>query len=340
MTSWVGSSYYYISTYQNDFAYSFGETHNPAITGLIEGRMANEDITWETATKYNVGIDSRWFDSRLAFNADYFKENRVDILTNPARYMMSSGINQVAPANIGIVENEGYELELGWNSLARNDFSWFSRALFANARNTVVEMSEAAKPYDYMYATGHPIGQFTGYHFDGYFNSYEEIAAAPQQFGQVNLAPGAMRFKDLNGDGIIDENDQSPIGYSPVPELTFSLKLGMQYKGFDMSVLFQGASEVLYGWPVCLAGTTTGAIITIHILDGGLRKQLIQPPILLFYRKPPRITKIIFYLISGFLMVPICGLKNVQVGYRLPQSFLRNTPVQSVRFYANALQSN
>jgi hypothetical protein len=89
----------------------------------------------------------------------------------------------------------------------------------------LIEMSEAAKPYDYMYATGFPIGQFIGYHFDGYFNTYEEIAAAPQQFGQVNLAPGAMRFKDLNGDGIIDENDQSPIGYSPVPELTFSLQL-------------------------------------------------------------------------------------------------------------------
>jgi TonB-linked SusC/RagA family outer membrane protein len=331
-----GFSYYYISTYQNDFAYSFGDTHNARITGLIEGRMANEEITWETATKYNVGIDSRWFDSRLAFNADYFKENRVDILTNPARYMITSGINGVAPANIGIVENEGYELELGWNSLARNDFSWFSRALFSNARNTVKEMSEAAKPYDYMYATGHPIGQFTGYHFDGYFNSYEEIAAAPQQFGQLNLAPGAMRFKDLNGDGIIDENDQSPIGYSPVPELTFSLQLGMQYKGFDMSVLFQGADRS----SVWLAGDVGWDNNWGNYYDTHIGRWTPETAHSATY--PAFLQKATAnhqnYFLSDFWLLDgtYLRLKNVQVGYRLPQAFLRNTPVQSVRFYANA----
>ncbi len=78
-----GFSYYYKSTYVDGAAYSFGSTHNSRIDGLLEGRMANENITWETATKYNIGIDTRWFGSRLSFNADVFKEHRTDILTNP-----------------------------------------------------------------------------------------------------------------------------------------------------------------------------------------------------------------------------------------------------------------
>ncbi len=94
-----------------------------------------------------------------------------------------------------------------------------------------------------MYSTGNPIGQFIGYQFDGFFQSYEEIAASPQQFGLSNLAPGDMKYKDLNQDGIIDQNDQSPIGFSPVPELTFSLQFGFDYKGVDFSAMFQGAAR-------------------------------------------------------------------------------------------------
>lgn len=329
-------SYYYKSTYVNGAAYSFGSTHNSRITGLIEGRMANEMITWETATKYNAGFDTKWFNSQLTFNADIFKEHRTDILTNPQRFMVTSGINGVAPANIGVVDNQGYELELGWEGKVRNNFTYFAKAIFANAKNKVVEMSEAAKPYRYMYSTGHPIGQFIGYQFDGFFSSYEEIAASPQQFGLSNLAPGDIRYKDLNNDGVIDQNDQSAIGYSPVPEITYSLQLGCGYKGFDISVMFQGAARS----SVYMVGDLGWDNSWGNYYDNHINRWTPETAATATY---PRFQQKSdgnnqnyyasdFWLINGDYL----RLKNIQVGYSLPKALLRNTPLQFVRFYANA----
>jgi len=329
-------SYYYKSTYVNGSAYSFGSTFNTRITGLIEGQMANENITWETATKYNLGLDTRWFDSRLTLNVDLFKEHRTDILTNPARYMVTSGINGVAPANIGIVDNQGYEIELGWDGKIKKDFTYFVKAIFADAKNKVVEKSEAVMPYEYMYATGNPIGQFIGYHFDGFFNSYDEIARSPQQFGLTNLAPGDIKFKDLNQDGIIDQNDQSPIGYSNVPEITYSLQFGFGYKGFDISIMFQGAARSsVYmngdlGWD-----NSWGNYYTEHI-NRWLPETAATATYPRFLQKSDGNNQ--NYFLSDFWLVDgdYLRLKNLQLGYSLPKRIFRNTPIESIRFYSNA----
>lgn len=329
-------SYYYKSTYVDGADYSFGATHNARITGLLEGRMANELITWETATKYNAGIDTRWFKSRLVINADIFMEHRADILATPERFMVTSGINGVPPANIGVVENRGYEVELGWNGTAGKNFSYFAKTIFANARNKVVEMSEATKPYDYMYSTGFPIGQFVGYHFDGFFNSYEEIAASPQQFGLSNLAPGDMKYKDLNKDGIIDQNDQSPIEFSQVPEITYSMQLGAGFRGIDISVMFQGAARSsVYmvgdlGWD-----NSWGNYFDTHI-NRWTYETASTATYPRFLQKSNSNNQ--NYYLSDFWLLDgdYLRLKNIQLGYTLPRNLLRRGLVESVRLYANA----
>ena len=329
-------SYYYKSTYVNGAGYSFGATHNSRITGLLEGRMANELITWETATKYNVGFDSNWLKSKITLNADFFREHRTDILTNPQRFLITSGINGVAPANIGIVDNQGYEIELGWANNFGKDLNLFIRGIFANAKNKVVEMSEESKPYEYMYSTGQPIGQFIGYHFDGFFSSYEEIAASPQQFGLTNLAPGDMKYKDLNHDGIIDQNDQAPVGYSPVPEITYSLQLGGGFKGFDISIMFQGAARSsVYmvgdlGWD-----NSWGNYFDTHI-NRWTPETASTATYPRFLQKADSNNQ--NYYLSDFWLLDgdYLRLKNVQIGYDLPKALLKKGPVQSVRLYANA----
>lgn len=329
-------SYYYKSTYVNGTGYSFGATHNSRITGLLEGRMANELITWETATKYNIGFDSKWLNSKITLNADFFKEHRTDILTNPQRFLITSGINGVAPANIGVVDNQGYEIELGWEDNFGKDFHFFTRAIFGNAKNKVVEMSEASKPYEYMYSTGQPIGQFIGYHFEGFFNSYEEIAASPQQFGLSNLAPGDIKYKDLNNDGIIDQNDQAPIGYSPVPEITYSLQLGGGFKGFDVSVMFQGAARSsVYmvgdlGWD-----NSWGNYFDTHV-NRWTPETAATATYPRFLQKADGNNQ--NYYLSDFWLLDgdYLRLKNVQIGYTIPKTLLKKGPVQSARLYANA----
>jgi len=331
-----GFSYYYKTSYIDGASYSFGETNNPKITGLTEGRLPNDRIQWETASKYNLGMDTRWLRSRLTFNADVFKEHRTNILTVPARYILASGVNSLAPENIGIVDNRGYDLELGWQDEIVSQFSYMFKAIYSNARNTIIQMSEAVQPYDYMYATGHAIGQFIGYNYTGLFASYDQIAASAQQFGLTNLAPGDMRYRDINKDGIVDQNDQSPIGYSTVPEITYSLSAGLGYKGFDLNVLFQGAArssvymvsdlgwdnswgnyyeEHIQRWTPETAATATYPRF-LQKSDGNHQNYFLSD----------------FWLRDGAYL----RLKNIQAGYTFGKSMLKRLPVSSVRLYANA----
>src|SRR5690606_31495153 len=138
-----GFSYYYRSTYINGEAYSFGETDNPNVIGLQEGRMANENIRWEMAAKYNAGLETKWLKSRLMFTADVFKEHRTNILAIPARYLIVAGVNSLAPENLGIVDNQGFELELGWQDMTPRNLSYSVKGQFSYAQNEIVEMSEA-----------------------------------------------------------------------------------------------------------------------------------------------------------------------------------------------------
>lgn len=331
-------SYYYNSAYSqvNNAQYSFGTTQNPYITGLIESSLANDMITWETATKYNVGLDSQWFNSNLSFNIDLFRELRSDILVNPEQYIIAAGALGLSPANLGIVENKGIEVELGWNDKITKNFRYYAKGIFAFARNNIIEKSESAQPYDYLYQKGHPIGQFFGYRSMGFFQSYEEIAAAPQQFGLSNLVPGDIRYEDINGDGIIDTNDQTAIGYSTIPEITASATLGIEYKGFDLSFMFQGATRVsinptadlgfdgnfgvffeehLNRWTPEAASTATYPVLKQVGSKGNTNNYYLST----------------FRLKDGSYL----RLKNIQVGYSIPKNWLKNTPLSSVRLYAN-----
>lgn len=329
-------SYYYQSSYVNGQAYSFGSSFNTPITGLIEGTMANQSITWETATKTNLGFDTRWFNSQLSLNVDLFKEHRINILCTPNRYMLTAGVTGVPPANLGIVDNQGYEIELGWNSTIGKDFNYYAKAIFANAKNNVVEKSEAVKPYDYMYSRGNPIGQFIGYQFKGFFQTYDEIASSPQQFGLTNLAPGDIKYVDLNGDGIINQNDQRPIGYSPIPEITYSLQLGFDYKGFDASLMLQGAARS----SVYMVGDLGWDNSFGNYYDNNINHWTPETAAIATY--PRFLQKAVAshqnYYLSDFWLVDgdYLRLKNVQLGYTLPKRILKKTPIELVRFYASA----
>jgi len=340
-------SYYYQSSFDNInyTRYSFGTTQDPYVKGLMEGSLPNELITWETATKYNLGFDSQWLNSRLSLNIDLFQERRTDILTNPGRFIIAAGaenetnankgkIISLAPSNLGIVENKGFEVELGWNEKI-GQFQYYVKGMVAYAHNEIIERSEEAQPYEYMYRKGHPIGQFFGYHFTGFFQSQEEIAAAPQQFGLTNVVPGDMRYKDINGDGIIDQNDQTAIGYSTVPEITFSGQFGFSYKGFDMSVMLQGATNVTVypnneiGWD-----NRFGAFFEEHL--NRWTPETAATATYPFLRKASLPSTNNYYTSTFWLKDgSYLRLKNLQVGYTIPRKVLKKTPLNTVKVYAS-----
>ncbi|MCF0175713.1 MAG: TonB-dependent receptor [Bacteroidales bacterium] len=327
-------AYYYLSSYNGGKSYSFGDTWNAKTTGLVEGKPANENISWEVSRKFDVGFDTKWFDNHFTFSGDYFYEHRTDILNTPANFTLVSGLTAMSPDNIGIIDNEGFEFEAGYDNRI-GDFRYYIKGNAGYAHNTIIENGEADQPYDYMYSKGHSIGQYTGYHHIGFFQSYEEIAASPTQFGLTNLMPGDSKYADINGDGVVNENDQTIIGFNVVPEITYAVDLGASWKGIDLSVMFQGAtrsSVQLYGdlgydnmwgcyyeehknrWTPETAATATYPRLNRQSLENTNN-----------------------YYVSDFWTYDssYLRLKNVQLGYTLPKKWTKKIRMSSIRLYAN-----
>ena len=241
--------YYYLpNTYTiNGTGYYIGKTDGSSTStyyyGAREGTIGNPDITWERARKYDVGLESKWFSNRLSAEFDYFYEKRDNILTTlgiiPAIYGVDA--SAVPPANVGITENKGYELTINWTDHV-GDWYYTLAADMSYSRNKIIYKAEAENPYPWMNATGFAIGQRFGLVSDGLFNTPEELAARPYNTYTANKATlGDIRYKDLDGDGLINQNDVAPIGYPNYAMYHFNLKGQIAYKGFDLKVLFTGS---------------------------------------------------------------------------------------------------
>ena len=236
-----GRRWLFISEYQNGTSYGFGD---PLVNigGKTEGPMSNPDVTWETAHKLNIGMDVKLWKGLFAVTLDVFRERRNDILitrgTVPAMIGVAAG--SLPPANMGEIENKGFEVDVTHNNQVGN-VHYFVRVNGSFARNKILFMDEVSWPYDYLKHTGHPIGQLFGLTATGFFQDQEEIDKSPQQFGK--LIPGDVKYKDLNNDGVIDANDAGPMGRSTVPEIIYGVSGGLSWKNFDLSFLLQGAAN-------------------------------------------------------------------------------------------------
>ena len=246
--------YYYLpNTYNlNQSGYYLGNgngsVQNTYFAGAVEGSLGNPDITWERARKYDVGVETKFFKNRLSIDFDWFYEKRDNILTTlgtiPAIYGVSSG--DVPPANVGITENHGFETVVNWTE-NRGGLLYTVSGNISYARNKIIFKAEASNPYPWMNETGHAIGQRFGLISDGLFNTKEELESRPYNTYTGNEATlGDIRYKDLDGDGKIDQNDRAPIGKPNYAEYHFGIKAQFAYKGFDLRILFTGSLNGSY----------------------------------------------------------------------------------------------
>ena len=213
--------------------------------GSFEGANGNPNLTWERAKKTNIGADISLFTNKVSISGDYFFEYRDNILAFP-NTIPNILAADLAPQNWGEMENEGFELEVNFRD-ASGRFSYWANAVYTFARNTILFQDEVERPFTYQYRTGQSSGQFFGLIAEGFYNTWEEVndAYRPQSQYQGNrIMPGDLKYKDINGDGVINQDDQVPMGYSSFPEVIFGLSFGANYKGFGISVLFQGADRV------------------------------------------------------------------------------------------------
>jgi len=233
----------YLSQFGAGGGYTFGSPGSTrSFTGYNE-TLIGSPVSWETSFRHNLGLEMNFLNSEIQFILELFKENRKGILLRDLQIPYVSGYTSgnLPFLNIGETKNQGIDITLEYNKKFSNGF-FMSRGTFNYNVNEVVKDNLPPWRYPYLDRDGHRISQRFGYIATGLFKSDAEIANAAIQAGDVRV--GDIRYKDLNGDGVINSNDQTAIGYGDVPAIIYGLTLGGGYKGFDLSLFFQGAGMV------------------------------------------------------------------------------------------------
>lgn len=253
---------------------NFGVNGNwlPAVKELTAG---NPNVTWEKATKINIGMDAGFFQDKLHAYVDFFWEDRKDILVSNASTLPAVTSLPANYVNEGRVKNHGFEVTLNWEQKI-GDFRYSISPNFAFARNQIIEMLEVPPMYEYLSRTGLPVGQRFGYDL---FEFYEPGATEERYFAKYGvempdqvtaIKPGDCVYVDLNGDNVIDANDQKPLGYTDNPEITYSVNFNFQWKGLDFTMLWIGADHVsrqLNGYFRDQFGSTNTSALTQYVAD-------------------------------------------------------------------------
>ncbi|MCB0631123.1 MAG: TonB-dependent receptor [Lewinella sp.] len=328
--------YAYLSTYGFD-SYPI---NGVVATTLNETRLANPFFTWERAKNWNIGMDATLFNNKIDLTLEYFNNKRDQILIQlTGSTPESSGIsNLLPPVNAGIVENKGYEFALGYNGQAGSGLRFRAGVNGGYAKNKVIYMDEVPGAPDYQLQEGKPINAYLAYEYDGVFLDQADIDANTLDYSQVTgqLIPGDMKFKDVDGNGIINADDQVRLDKNITPTFNFGATLDLSYKAFDLSLLFQGATGALLRF-----GTESGDIGNFLKYSYDNRWRIDAPSSV----HPRLASRGDTYFTGGsygnntyFLFSKdYVRLKNIELGYNVPQAALDKVNLGGLRIYVNAL---
>jgi TonB-linked SusC/RagA family outer membrane protein len=221
------------------------------VNGIAPSTISNQDLSWEKTDQIDIGLEFGIFQDRLSATADWYKSTTSDLLLF-VQVPASLGFTN-ALQNIGEVENEGWEFSLESRNIT-GAFSWTTNFNFSTNDNVVTRLGPSGDPIlsvggaglRHITRIGDPIGSYYGYVVDGIYQSQADINAAPEDTQAPDPRPGDFRFKDVNGDGVIDADDRTVTG-NYLPDFTWGITNRFSYKGFELSFLFQGieGNEVL-----------------------------------------------------------------------------------------------
>lgn len=252
---WQGAFAYDTSSY-----YTFNGNPDQYVSGAAPSRLPNEDLTWETSEQLNIGLDARFLSGRLGFTLDWYNKKTKDLLVAVPVDPTTGFSTQMK--NAGTVENKGIEVSLSWNDKIGKDFQYNVGWNMAYNHNEVTEVKSNQKynnggkdllaqntGYMARFEEGHPIGYFWGYKTEGVMQNEADVQAyldknckgnAANSKQGTSIKPGDLKFVDVNGDGVVNDDDKTELG-DPHPDVTMGITLGASYKGFDLSVTGFGA---------------------------------------------------------------------------------------------------
>lgn len=318
-------------------AYYFGSSGK---TGIYESQYPNLGVTWERAHKYNVGLEFGLWNGLLNGNVDVFYEKRNDILTSYLTRPQWVGV-ALAAGNLGETKNSGYEIELKHNNRINEDLSYNVGLTYSHARNEIISMDEPELKTAYRKREGNPISQYFGLIAEGFVTQadLDNPDFPVSTFGTAKV--GDLKYKDANGDGFIDDRDESRIGYSDIPENTYALSLGVNYKGWGFSVMFQGVDHVsrYYDAEAMYAFVSGGKVKEHHLerwnpaQSEAYNLQHANYPLLHYdnYGDHNQRTNSFFLKNGSFVR-----LKNIELSYTLPENWSKVAGMSNCRLYVNA----
>ena len=340
----LGARFPYLYTIAGvDRGYQWADLgYNKSYTGLAYTSLANNNVTWEIATKHDLGIDLALFNDKFGLTVDYFNEYREGIYMtrNYVSYMV--GLNGLAPtANVGKVSSEGFDGNFHFNQKL-GEWDLTLRGNITYSKNTIEDRDEENAYYKYQLQKGYRVNQARGLIAAGMFSDYEEIRNYPtQQFGEV--MPGDLKYKDVNGDGIVDGGDVVAIGATERPNLIYGVGLSARWKSFDFNVHFQGAGKSSY----CIQGPSVYAFsqkeignILPDLVDGRWIDSTISGteatmnpnasyPRLSYGGNSNNYRASTFWLRNGSYL----RLKTLEIGYNLPQKWVNKIYSKNIRLF-------
>ncbi|HRN15786.1 MAG TPA: TonB-dependent receptor [Xylanibacter oryzae] len=317
--------------------YYFG---NSGATGIYEAQYPNYGVTWERAHKYNLGLEFGMFNGLLNGNVDFFYESRNNILTTYLTRPQWVGV-AMAAGNLGETKNQGLEIELHHTNHIGKDFTYNVGFTFSHAKNEIINMDEPDLKTAYRKQEGHSIGQYFGLICDGFITS-KDVASGKlpvSTYGKTQV--GDLKYRDMNGDGFIDDRDETYIGNSDIPENTYALTLGANYKGWGFSVMFQGVDHVsrYYDSDEMYAFVDGGKAKTIHLGRWNPNESeeynianATYPMLHYGSNGDHNQRENSFFLQNGAFV----RLKNIELSYTLPTMWIAKIGLSSCRLYVNA----
>ena len=330
-------------------SWSYGQSGNQGGSGIRVGEVENLEASWEEALKLNAGVEFSLF-NKVRVQADYFREERQGIFLKRAGLPAIVGVSTVPYVNIGETLNQGFDATVEYMHKVNDDLFITARGNFTFNRNKLINNDEPDREYRYQNRIGKPFGsggstQPFGLIALGLFESEEEIANSPvQNFGEYRV--GDIKYQDVNGDGIVDEQDAVAIGYTNLPEITYGFGATAQWKGWDFNLFFQGVARTSF--------FLSGSSIRSPFSTGNMERAAINEDVYgnvwmstntaeqnagVTY---PRLSAgsggagstnnnraSTWWLRDGSFL----RLKSMEIGYSLPQHILQKSFIKSLRFY-------
>ena len=352
----LGSTPWLVSVAGNSSAYPFNNVPDNGPGSVIPG-LGNKELEWEKTKQFNIGLDLGLFKNKFTLTAEYYKRSTDNLILGVPIPPSFGFLNNSVLQNIAGMENKGLEFQLGYND-REGAFKWNATANFARTKNKVTKLApgvtniEAGGDQDFgtynitRTEVGQPIQSFYGWIVDGTFQDIGQVNSSPSQVnpssGQTydptkHTSPGDLKFRDMNKDGVIDVNDRVFLG-SYLPDFTYALNLGANYKNFDANIFFQGVqgSQIFNATRVITegmvrffnAGTAVLRAWTPTNTNTDIPRAILGDP----NQNARPSTR---FLEDGSYL----RLKNIMIGYTVPskslQSLTKGT-VSSFRVYVSA----